>query len=855
MAEAVTVLVAVTSVLAQKSVDALKAMVYRTIAAVKRITGSGTPDQRAARARERPEDKSVSTWAVLQAYALMAVAGLGYLALTWSTVVLLGGFVTSLEEKDFWCLTGISMVQAARIFNDSADNLFPVFLNLTGKLASKVFANPVEGLAKKLCQHPTGHATLIAVWVQVVIFVVQIASMLALVLVLIATVLYLFGPLACVVLSVWRLLQHDTAGEKSNANLVPALVIFYCLVICQGVFYLLWRLINGAETWVVVSVCEECRLPEEWGGIAVLDYVHDTAAKCWRDPRSGRKLIDYAADLVGSESQEDYLSGARILDTFIKLGADVRSLLLPSRPKVQKLIDTLGWRSSNRELRELAARIVAYLAGDIHLSQFPGAMRCISSLLDANQPYWNNHHLHSPSSISKDDTDVPKEMVISIIKRIEKHRAKTVRNQGGVIHRDGGIGSRGDGWNELILQGLTILERLALDQHNCSDMCSTPGLLPKIMAPLYSNTLIQDTNASAWADVANGSLKVVHRIIRAPGTSLAHDVSSSKQAVSNLENLLEQGNKELQMRAIEILTELAFDSSTNLGTETKENLIKKQLEIFLTDDEGEEEKLRVTAGKSLALLSKMKTISKFIMMEQNNIVDRLNEMLDANNNITYRTVALLVLENLCTHSVLDKDYVKEALLPKVLTEVMGGGKRDILKNNSAPEENQAISGPGNDEEKQLLSKHSGQINSPDEVNEERNAQMEFREALLSLTLVLYDQLLSADDFDDVARKVPLGEGEFVSKLKTIVGLNCEPTADRLRIVKLCGQLVVLVLKRSSQDTTLQFKECVQSLSRASGIMSNLESCMLFAGTDCGMKTTARPLLSNLAEEALKLVGN
>lgn len=102
------------------------------------------------------------------------------------------------------------------------------------------------------------------------------------------------------------------------------------------------------------------------------------------------------------------------------------------------------------------------------------------------------------------------------------------------------------------------------------------------------------------------------------------------------------------------------------------------------------------------------------------------------------------------------------------------GKQDLSKeqkNNSAREENQAIS-------------------QPDQANnEEQNAKMEFREALLSLTLEIYDQLGSADDFDDVARKVPLGEGEFVLKLPTTVEENCEPTADHLRVVKLCGQIV------------------------------------------------------------------
>uniref|UniRef100_A0A452ZX76 Uncharacterized protein n=1 Tax=Aegilops tauschii subsp. strangulata TaxID=200361 RepID=A0A452ZX76_AEGTS len=75
------------------------------------VTGRGQPDHQA---RKRPEEMSLNSYALLQAYVLMAVTGLGYLALTWSTVVLLGGFVTSLGKKDFWCLTSISMVQAAR---------------------------------------------------------------------------------------------------------------------------------------------------------------------------------------------------------------------------------------------------------------------------------------------------------------------------------------------------------------------------------------------------------------------------------------------------------------------------------------------------------------------------------------------------------------------------------------------------------------------------------------------------------------------------------------------------------------------------------------------------------------------
>jgi len=57
----------------------------------------------------------IKWYVLLLKYISVAVSGLGYLALTWSTVVLLGGFVTILPKKDFWYLTLLSLVQALRL--------------------------------------------------------------------------------------------------------------------------------------------------------------------------------------------------------------------------------------------------------------------------------------------------------------------------------------------------------------------------------------------------------------------------------------------------------------------------------------------------------------------------------------------------------------------------------------------------------------------------------------------------------------------------------------------------------------------------------------------------------------------
>ena len=71
------------------------------------------------RRREKRADLEVvmkGTIAV-QAFIQMACTVMVYLAFTWSTVILLGGYVSSLHTKDFWCLTVITVIEATRLVN------------------------------------------------------------------------------------------------------------------------------------------------------------------------------------------------------------------------------------------------------------------------------------------------------------------------------------------------------------------------------------------------------------------------------------------------------------------------------------------------------------------------------------------------------------------------------------------------------------------------------------------------------------------------------------------------------------------------------------------------------------------
>lgn len=204
-------------------------------------------------------------------------------------------------------------------------------------------------------------------------------------------------------------------------NMMAALDIFYSLVIFQGIMFgaLFTAVAIFDRRWVSYLVALE-QLPDgKWGKEVMDQYLSDISAKCKQDPLSirGTDLIKYAIELLDSESQMDYLYGARLLSAFVKKGEDIRSLLLPSRHKIQKLMESLRISSSldesylelrrspsrcidvmssldyDIEIAELAATIVADLAAHIDLAKYPESLWYISSLLQEETSqliYWNS---------------------------------------------------------------------------------------------------------------------------------------------------------------------------------------------------------------------------------------------------------------------------------------------------------------------------------------------------------------------------------------------------------------------------------------------------------------------------------
>ena len=257
-----------------------------------------------------------------------------------------------------------------------------------------------------------------------------------------------YPPMFSSLLSLIRLRGQDYGSDDSKGKLkAPALRIFYSLSLVQGGLLLL---LIDLQTFFYLYMIISIRLLHGSAKKVIEKYTNETELRCVKDPMSANKswnLITYGAGLLDSESPEDYVSGARALNMLIDQEITKRWLIRSPRHRIQKLIDALGWRSPvDRETRGLSARIVAHLVADLNLSQFQGALECISSLLDIS--YHNT---------------VDQE-VLHLLSGSNRTR-KNGNMQDNKQQVENGKPSSSIGTNEdLILQGLRILEKLAQNE-------------------------------------------------------------------------------------------------------------------------------------------------------------------------------------------------------------------------------------------------------------------------------------------------------------------------------------------------------------------------------------------------------
>ncbi|XP_037473958.1 uncharacterized protein LOC119350008 [Triticum dicoccoides] len=272
---------------------------------------------------EWEEVKLINGYAMLMAYVSFACRGIGYLVFTWTTVVLLGGFVSNIDKDDFWRLTLITLVQILCIsvsFGERMNSAIDLFLSLR---AVKFLLTPNWQLADN--SHGNNQVLVkrvIATVCEMVGRVVVLAHGVALYFCLnFLPLLMFFGLFIAVWISIRGLMEHSHYGDNpaERKNMDPAHTILYAMCVVEGAFFLYRNILLLSMRRVVKQVSQAYGFQD--GDSAVSGYFFEISTGCSKNPSSvrGRNLVTYAVELLESSSplSGNCLSGILILDRLL----------------------------------------------------------------------------------------------------------------------------------------------------------------------------------------------------------------------------------------------------------------------------------------------------------------------------------------------------------------------------------------------------------------------------------------------------------------------------------------------------------------------------------------------------------
>ncbi|GJN31548.1 hypothetical protein PR202_gb19959 [Eleusine coracana subsp. coracana] len=251
-----------------------------------------------------PPEKRLTLFALRLAVLEKAASGLGKLAFAWATVVLLGGFASSLRIRDFWFVTIILVGEGARVFSRSHELEWQQHSTSTStagsalRSSSRFFRHIVHAI-RDPAGAAAGDGRAAQFQRQVVAFVKQRTWHAPEVSLLpytgwvfvsrkigrLLNLLQLLSALACVALSLMRLwTNHDFGGEseEDKKNMRPALLLFYALAFLEATLFLMekayWSWKMSARK-LLHKVSSECGLGE-YGHVSLTRFFYDAYSRC-----------------------------------------------------------------------------------------------------------------------------------------------------------------------------------------------------------------------------------------------------------------------------------------------------------------------------------------------------------------------------------------------------------------------------------------------------------------------------------------------------------------------------------------------------------------------------------------------
>ncbi|KAJ8505859.1 hypothetical protein OPV22_006745 [Ensete ventricosum] len=655
------------------------------------------PASRNSSSKQAPE-KKLTLFAFRLALLEKSASGLGKLAFVWATVVLLGGFAITLERKDFVFVTVILVIESTRIFSrshelewqhQSASTLggagtysfralqsnSPLFFRALSAAFNPVSVlrrdsdrsrrparsnravgsswddSAVESTAQRAWHAPDVPLLPYAGWVFVSKNISRVLSW-----------LQLLSALACVALSLMRLIQQDygDVGRESR-NRKQALNLFYALALAEALVFLMekaywtWRILYCN---LLATVSRECELGE--GEIvSIRRFFYDAYAKCIDGSVfDGVKmdLVTFAKELLNSEFRDEQLIGAHVLERFVnsaQFADDTLRKIGTSTWVIERLVEMLNWKNPvEEEIRRCAAQIVSKLAGKrqnvLRVAAIPGAMESISSLLHSGKTSNMTPHDMSERSDAADGTNY--------------------------------------GFSVFNLLGLLILKKLAADHDNCWKIGNARGLLPKIIdLTSASKTLLRDDRApDSQIRTVKRSLQVLKRLGSTTGSTgkfLRQEISEIVFTVSNIRGIIQNGESHmvLQKLGIEVLKNLAMDDNAKEKIGSTGGITKLLLSIFLRPGFTEEQNsLSNEAGVTLAVLTLQSLNNCDRVLKEKEVLEQLMGVL---TEPVLQINASRILRNLCAYTrdeCADRVGRVTAAMPTVLKLIMEA-KENLLE--------------------------------------------------------------------------------------------------------------------------------------------------------------------------------
>ncbi|KAI5008466.1 hypothetical protein ZWY2020_009514 [Hordeum vulgare] len=456
--------------------------------------------------------------------------------------------------------------------------------------------------------------------------------------------------------------DQNNLGEQTN--LVKSLVIFFVMVLGQGILYIVGGILEIFSFILRRSLTHHAGFRGPQG----LEYVNLYYAyifdKCMKGAvlaPEKTSLITFAVDSLNSGSPKKQLYGLKMLHIFLEkdpLKTKAISELTTSIETMTCLINMLGWTSEgDKDIRLFAAKVTTKLADKFYIVPIPGAMQLIASLLDTAHQQELKDPLLDGSPKAKQDSLIQQVnrngQTSTMLKRLKelskycliprKEPTNMDEQNSHVLRCWKRITKRWSVPEEepstdqdiLPLLGMLILDKLAsFDLENCIEISRATGLISKIIEFTSSRTEMTNINETQQALLKGSSLELLRRF------------SSTKGEFG-------WRSQELRELTSELLRNLAMVGNTKEEIGQIRVIISRLMHAFLSQDAlsstDSGQRLRMKSGQALAVLAMESADNCYVMLEEPGyaFIKELTLMIHSDR---YRYVASILLRNMCVHA-------------------------------------------------------------------------------------------------------------------------------------------------------------------------------------------------------------